>query len=414
MENNPFTSKTFVDSWFEASERSFEKINLSCIKTLLFYKPYSLIPIYINAGKNLTKGIYYHFLNKDCPEFNGKTCLIYDVPEYFKINHSSQSVGVKKIKQYPGFLTYLEEYNNFDDYMLATFKRKSRSKLRKYKNRLEKSFDITYKVFHGHIEQEEYKYIFDCFKKLLEKRFDAKNQANNNLNPKEWNFYYDVAYPLILEKKAGLFVVYENKTPIAITLKYFSDKIIFGAITVFDIDFTKFHLGSISIMKNIEWSIKEGYDVLDYSKGDYFYKQRWFKTKYDFYYHIVYDKKSLKARLLANLVSYFFKFKQKMREKNLNEALSKIKYSLIKQKGKKVIDKSIDYKMEDVLEKHTIDNLISVDYFDDRHHKLKMLVFEFLYLNEENIKDTNLYRIKDSSNHYLIEGKNIKKKLVLV
>ena len=42
--------------------------------------------------------------------------------------------------------------------------------------------------------------------------------TNNNLYPEEWAFYHDVAFPMILEKKASLFVVYETSNPIAVTL----------------------------------------------------------------------------------------------------------------------------------------------------------------------------------------------------
>ena len=53
-------------------------------------------------------------------------------------------------------------------------------------------------------------------------------------------FYRDVALPMILEKKASLFVVYEDSNPIALRLNYFSENTLFHAITTFDIDYSKF------------------------------------------------------------------------------------------------------------------------------------------------------------------------------
>ena len=70
----------------------------------------------------------------------------------------------------------------------------------------------------GDISKSEYDFIFSEFRRLLEKRFTDKQVSNNNLNEKEWNFYYDVAYPLIVEKKAALFVVYDNDKPIGLSL----------------------------------------------------------------------------------------------------------------------------------------------------------------------------------------------------
>ena len=125
-------------------------------------------------------------------------------------------------------------------------------------------FDIKYKMFWGDISKEEYDYVFNHFKQLLTKRFLDKQTVNNNLNSDEWDFYYDVAYPMILEKKASLFVIYHDAKPIGVTLNYLSEEILFDAITVFDIDYAKFHLGSINIMKLIEWCLERNFMALDF------------------------------------------------------------------------------------------------------------------------------------------------------
>ena len=65
-------------------------------------------------------------------------------------------------------------------------------------------------MFYGAIEKVEYDHIFEHFKFLLTKRFDDKQITNNNLDPAEWEFYKEVVYPLILEKKASLYVIYNK------------------------------------------------------------------------------------------------------------------------------------------------------------------------------------------------------------
>src|SRR5690606_13706658 len=140
--------------------------------------------------------------------YKGKTMLLYDVPQFFDIDTDipSKRLKVHKVKQYSGFLIDLDSYKGLNDYMTSTFSKSSRYKLNKYKKRLEASFDITYKMLLGNVPRGEYDMIFESFKSLLQKRFQEKQITNNNLDPKEWSFYHEVAYPMILEKQACLFV----------------------------------------------------------------------------------------------------------------------------------------------------------------------------------------------------------------
>ena len=64
-------------------------------------------------------------------------------------------------------------------------------------------------MFWGDIEKSTYDELFKVFQLLLKKRFDQKQVINNNLAPKEWAFYLEVAFPMILNKSACLFVVYD-------------------------------------------------------------------------------------------------------------------------------------------------------------------------------------------------------------
>jgi CelD/BcsL family acetyltransferase involved in cellulose biosynthesis len=232
--------------------------------------------VYFNVGETYTKGVSYAVLSEEDSALKNKTFLIYDIPAYFKVDTTQlgDKIELLRSKQYPGFLIETQKYKSLNDYMLANFSKNSRNKNNKYKRRLEDSFNMSYRMFYGAITKEAYDLVFLQFRILLEKRFEDKQVTNNNLDEKEWSFYHDVAYQLILEKKASLYVIYNNDKPIGVTLCYLSDDKLFDAITVFDIDYFKFHLGTVTIMELIEWCIDNGFKNLDFFKGYFEYKTR--------------------------------------------------------------------------------------------------------------------------------------------
>lgn len=331
IKQNPFLSDNFINIWCKHFNSNSKTYNFDSLKGLSFFK-FKFFPIYINIGKNLTKGMSYQISSDSSADssLKNKVCLVYDVPQYFDTNLSTKNIKSKKIEQYPGFLITLENYNDFETYFATTFSKKTISRLRSYNRQLERHFSISYKMFYGSISKKEYDNLFVHFNRLLTKRFNNKKETNNNLNPNEWNFYYDVVYPLILEKKASLFVIYNEEKPIAIRLNYFSEDIIFDAIPVFDIEYSKFHLGKISIMKMLEWSFENNFKVYDFSKGFYDYKAKWSDKTYNFEYHLLYDSSSIWASLIATSLLVFYKLKQYLRDKNINQKLHKLLFKLKK------------------------------------------------------------------------------------
>src|SRR5690606_28251702 len=222
------------------------------------------------------------------------------------------------VKQYPGYITYLSNYVDFNDYLTSRFSKKSRYKFNSYKRTLENSFDITYKHLYGKITKEEYDIVFKSFHNLLTKRFDEKLESNNNLNPAEWEFYEDVVFPLILEKKASLFVIYNGEMPIAISLNYISENTLIFAMTVFDIDFSKYNVGTVHLMELYKWCFEQKLEALDLSKGFYDYKTRWGDGEYHFENHIIFDPSSLFCVVIAHTIARYFRLKQYLRDKKIN------------------------------------------------------------------------------------------------
>lgn len=404
IKHNPFLSTTFKTIWLKHFNKAGNEVrDFNFIEGPSFIK-HSMLPLYYNLGKTHTKGISYSTANKFNNTLIKKPLLIYDVPTYFNIDTylNLDQVEYCKSKQYPGYLIEVEKFESLNDYMLSHFSKNSRNKNNKYKRRLETSFNINYKMHIGDISKPEYDFIFSEFRRLLEKRFTDKQVSNNNLHEKEWNFYYDIAYPLILEKKAALFVVYDNDKPIGVTLCYLSHSILFDAITVFDIDYFKFHLGSVTIMKLIEWCIENEIKTFDFSKGHFEYKTRWCTQSYNFEYHIYYNKSSVKSKYFAIALKHFYDFKQKLRENNINNKLHRFTYKF---KNKKTTNhKQIGYTFTEDFEEN-IQDCSEINLKAEENNTLRLMIFEFLYLYEEEYNKVKLFSFNEHTNQYLIKGK---------
>ncbi|MFI1771283.1 GNAT family N-acetyltransferase [Thalassobellus citreus] len=407
IHNNPFISPVFIKTWIKHFNKSKPTYSFDFIKGLSFFK--TPLPLFINIGKNLTKGISY-YINESSKilDFKGKVLLIYDVPRFFNLKESNLPKRIKsiKIKQYPGFLINLEKYIDLNDYLSKNFSKSSKQKFNRYKSRLELCFDIKEKMLIGNIEKSEYDFVFNHFKALLTKRFDDKQIVNNNLNPEEWNFYYEVVYPMLLEKKAALYVIYNGDIPICVRLLYFSDTIIFDAITVFDIDYSKFHIGKVSIMKMLEWSFKHEYKIFDFSKGYYDYKESWSDLKYDFEYHVFFDSKSIISYILGITIAIYFKFKQFLREKELNKKLHELTYRLRKNKTKTYDTVFI----KEIAPNDFDSSKLKEIKLDNSNTFLKKHAYDFLFITKEHFKNLKVYKV---NNIYMLEVNEHRKILSL-
>lgn len=407
--SNPFASKTFTSIWLKHFNKENPYFTFKGFQGITFVKS-RWFPLFVNVGKTHTKGVSYTLIGQEQVDLKNKVLLIYDIPSFFDLNLPTldEAFKLNTVKQYPGFLINLNKYKDLADYLSLSFSKSSRYKLNKYKKRLEDSFDISYKMYFGEISKVEYDTVFEHFKNLLEKRFADKGITNNNLNPKEWDFYHEVAFPMILEKKASLFVIYEGDTPIGVTLNYFSESVLFDAITVFDIDYEKFHLGSVTIMKLIEWSLENNIKIFDFSKGYFDYKKRWANEEYDFEYHLYYDSKSIQAKLIAWIILKFFSLKQLLREKKLNDKLHKLSFLLKRKKDENT--PKIKYEFSNFDQRTGELELVDIDFKKAPHSFLLPVVFDFLYLNnDEELKYIRVQQFKLDQSLYAINGKHINK-----
>ena len=412
IKQNPFVSEIFITKWLEGFKSNKPDFSFNFLNGLRFYKS-SYLPIYVNAGRNHTKGISYAIGNKESKNFKNSIALIYDVPDYLDLGTSSILDTIKsyRIKQYPGFLTDLSKYQDSNDYLKSTFSKKTLNKLSRYERRLEHCFDIKYKMHFGDISKDDYDSIFESFRYLLEKRFSEKQIRNNNLDPDEWDFYYNVSYPLLKEKRASLYAVYQSSTPIAITLNYFSENMLFHGITVFDIDYSKFHLGKIALKNLFQWCFEHKIQYFDFSKGIFDYKTHWSNKRYNFEYHLYFDKSSIPISLMALTIKKYFELKQYLREKELNKTLHRFTY-WFKRKDMKSIPVT-KFNFYEIGKEYKDSELIKINLLSKEFASLIKIINEFLFLNKEALKDLNVLKVSDKESTFIIKGKKISKLLVI-
>lgn len=397
---NPFSSDTFQKTWKKAfiPSKAIESFNF--IEGVNFYKS-NFNLFYFNIGKNLTKGNSY--IIRDFKDYKNKTLIVYDVITGINnTNTTNNKIGILKSNQYPGFLINIDHFNSVEEYLLKTFSKNTRMKMRKYTNRLNTCFNISSKMFFGAIDKQEYDALFKHFMRLLEKRYSEKQITYNNMQTSEWNFYTDVAYPLILEKKASLFVIYDNNTPIAITYNYHTEDSLIDAITVFDIDYSKFNIGYVNNLKLINWCFENNIKTLDFSKGYFDYKKRMCTSEYHFEYHIIYDKSSIFSKIKAHSYHTFLEFKTYLRNKGFNSKFHEFTYRLKNNTPSKL---SFDAEITELSNLPSNLILSKLDIKNDSEYEfLKRHINDFLYLVTKTYKDIELYKVNDMQHTYILES----------
>ena len=406
MKDNPFLSSIYVNKWIKHFNRNQDGIRFDFIKDVSFIKA-PLLPVYQNVGKSLTKGISY-YLSQTNTDYKRKVFLLYDIPDYFQLKTEIEPSTIHSItiKQYQGYLVDISKYNTIETYKKSKFGKSSLYKINKYKRKLESCFNISYKCYFGAIERQTYDLIFENFKEFLEKRFSKKNIHNNNLDPKEWNFYYDLFYDLILDKKASIFVIYNDNIPIGGSINYHTENTAMGAIMAFDTDYSKFYLGFTVINKLIEWSIDNKLTYFDFSKGKFDYKIQWSDTEYDFTYHILYDGNSITAKVISYMMAFYFRSKKYLRDKKINKLKHKLVF-FIKRKKLSAPDK---YNVSELSEMPNIEELVQIANLKNMNH-LKKIIYDFLYSYSEHLRDIEVFQCIKDKRSFIIKGKQATQKI---
>ena len=113
----------------------------------------------------------------DIAKFENGIIVVQDIPDYLDIKTKKECdrQGIREVKTIKGHLVDLKNIDNLADYLNHNFSPKSRSNLRRHKNRIEKCFKISYQVYFGAIEKQEYDKAKECIDEAIEifrKTFD--------------------------------------------------------------------------------------------------------------------------------------------------------------------------------------------------------------------------------------------------
>lgn len=408
--DTPFNSNWFTSTWLKHFKNSVPPIKFEFINGVQFYKN-KYLPIYTNIGKNLTKGFHYT-INLDKIKKNNNVFLIYDIPTYFKIPSvkDSKIFKLERITQYNGYLTIIKKYSSIDNFIKLKYSSTDRKVLRRRQNRLNESFNVSYKMYYGHIDMDNYNVLIDKLGELLKKRFLTKQTTYHILS--KWDYIKELTYPMILNNDAALFVIYADNEPIAMQLCFQYQKKLIGAIPVYDTDYAKYGLGNILTFKVIEWCINHEMDAFDSSKGNYSNKKNISDIVYTFEFHVLFNPKSLLSSLLAYPIIYFFRFKHFLRKKNVHTIYHDMRFKLNKILKKQ---ESSEINYEIVNEKFDINKEIDISQINCKDKKftfLNKINCDFLYSTVEKHKDVKLYK-KNNSNIYYFVGKQNQQKVLV-
>jgi hypothetical protein len=147
----------------------------------------------------------------------------------------------------------------------------------------------------------------------------------------------------------------------------------------------------------------------DFSKGEFDYKQKWGNLKYDFEYHIFYDKTSMKAKITASLIEKYFKFKLYLRERDFNVLYRKIEFlfSFKKKRNKhniKVVNESV-FQNDNQYDK--------IDLSHKNYAFLNKYVYTYLFANSQPFDEIEIYKSK-LKNEFIISGNKNSQRLVFL
>ncbi|MCK8520558.1 GNAT family N-acetyltransferase [Aquimarina sp. D1M17] len=331
---------------------------------------------------------------------------VFFIPDYLRPILDANKLNVKKVDQFfRGYAILLKGFNSADEYIKSRFRSNAKGIRRRIK-RLESCFDISYKTFYGNLEKEVYDDLMNRLEKMLVKRFEQRNDVSQTLT--QWDRYKKMYFSLINEKRASLFVVYHENTPIVISLNHHFQGRLFSAISSYDIDFGKFSLGSVEIYKKLDWCIANQHQSYEMGMGDLSYKREWCNHIYNFEHQIIYPKSSMVGWLKGNL-EYL-----KVSAKELVFKLAYVKYKEYKAKRKKInIDQVSQYKALSIEEtKAEYNNLSEVDYNSEDFKFLRKYVFDFLYSSIENVANVKVCELAQEANSYVIIGTSKTQKIV--
>nr|WP_298998258.1 GNAT family N-acetyltransferase [uncultured Allomuricauda sp.] len=359
---------------------------------------------YTQIFDDLTDSVLFENKNeKALPvKLDNNILVVKDIPTFFDLTiRKENKITFKKIRQYPGYLMNFESFLSAEHYLKSRFGSSSRYKLRREKKRLEYCFDIKYHMYFGEITKEEYDYLMDYLYRFLRARSREKG-IMNNINLESKDFYKEKILPMILQRKASLYVIFNGNTPIDICINFHVNDIIYQYIRTYDIAYSKFKTGYTNLMKQIEWLIANEKKVIIFSSGNPEWKEKWCNSKYDYYYHYWYKKNSFQSKALVSLELA----KRRLRQFMVDKKLIDLYHSLVRRKHSSTEAKTFEPGPILSNSEHCFDEEKKVFALNEEsHYEIKRKLNDFLYSAHEKEKDVTIYEYIETKNTFLFKGK---------
>ena len=229
------------------------------------------------------------------------------------VNYIMPYIGRRKITLKDGYDFYSKSYrlgyamdfsnsSSATNYLKNVLGKKTYKNLRQDRQRLHRDYNIQLKVYYGDINEDNYQILFKTLKEYILKRFEGRVHKHTALS--KWNFYVKSCYNMILAKNAALFVLYNNNSPIAISLGYTHNNILKAAISSFDESYYKYSLGKLMFVNQIEWCFLNNFKLLDTGWGKIEYKIKFSNAIFYYDTKVFYPKDILFKKMVAFLISW--------------------------------------------------------------------------------------------------------------
>ena len=316
-----------------------------------------------------------------------------------------EGVVVKTVpqKKINGYAIVIKEKTDVDSFLRTEYSKSFRSNIKRFVNRLETCFDIKYKMFYGEISDEDYRYYMSILKKMLINRFQQRDEKNNIIE--NWEFYYNSTLKMIHKKQASIFVIYDKEQPIHVCINHHFNNLFFVSIPSYDLNYSKFALGNISIYKLLEWALNNDYTMVDMAYGDLEYKRRWSNLIYSFNHHVIFSNRNFVNRVKASIEVNIIKSKNILKQYNIDEKIKRIKSYLRKSDTFIIPDFTIENDVS--IDKN---DFIMLKSLDNEDNFLKKLVFDFQFKTKAHSNDITIYKSKTLIN-YFVESKATNQKI---
>lgn len=379
-----------------------------------YFEKSSMLPFYESITNNTNGGIIINSNTSEIGSYKNKVSVVNFIPPYLDLKLDRQNTPFRAFQVKPrlGYIIDLNAFANADDYLKLQLGSRRRKTILAGIKKLESCFDIQYKIYYGEISESEYELLFSEFERMIKVRFEQKKQEH--VGYRRWVLYKDNVYKLILNKKASLFVIYNKNMPIVIDLNYHFDNILDSAMSSYDIDYSKFGLGNIALFKQVEWCFENNYKRLDMRWGEVPYKPLWCNVIEEYKCDVVYNKNIPSDMLLAFAVSKFINIKQLLKDgKILPLKMKFFPRTSLKNNLGEGPDGAPFFKIEDLAELPSLQELSSIDISDKEFQFLRNPVYNYQFANSEHTGDIKIYDIIKEKNGYVIQGKSKLKKLIM-